>query len=113
MKVYFVEMGCYENRGVNGIYATVELAMAASPGMKWSRTIFTAFPNWPDVSVITHWEEWSNDLDWDDYCCIRAIELVEDGPRRQADITEVQELNKQGGWDYRAISDEEADALCR
>lgn len=56
MKVYVVEMGCYSNRGVVGVYATLKGAKAAMPGKKWERQANT----------------WTNELDWDSF-----VEIVE------------------------------------
>lgn len=35
MRVWLYESGCYEQRGVDGVYATAEAAMAANPSKRW------------------------------------------------------------------------------
>jgi len=66
VKVYLVEMGCYDSAYIAGVYATPEAAMAAHPVRA-----AIAYPNgsasherpggWQKRSDGT----WSNGLDWD------------------------------------------------
>lgn len=63
MKVYVVESGDYEQRGIDAIYDSAERAMAAYPG-KWTHTIREE-----------GWEWWSGPDGRD----IVAYELIADG----------------------------------
>jgi hypothetical protein len=63
VKVYIVEMGCYSDRYVEGVYATAELAMAANP-------IPDEIPSRYRTKSPAAWREhpdgrWTNGLDWD------------------------------------------------
>lgn len=109
--VYVVERGCYEQRYVGGVYDSPELAMADLPGQRWTRSITTHYPDWPALTPVEHRESWTNDLDWDDSCEIRAMEIRIQGPLRYPDSVECQVLNSKENWDYVAISSDEADRL--
>lgn len=63
MKVYIAERGVYEDRWIEGVYATPDLAMAANPGTDWRY--------YPDD------ESWSNQLDMDDACRIFTEVVLE------------------------------------
>jgi hypothetical protein len=57
--VWVVERGCYESTYVEGVYATIEAAIAANP-----------VPEDGDVSCPGGWQQtgddsWSNGMDWD------------------------------------------------
>jgi hypothetical protein len=103
-RVYVAERGLYEERYEAGIFDSPERAMAAMPGNRWRKTTWTNYPNWPDLSVVTHRVSWDNDLDWDQ--SVRIIEVdwppavTEVGPLREADEKVVQTLREDGGWDY-------------
>lgn len=100
MRVFMAERGVYENRGVAGLYDSAERAMADNPGKEWTKTVWTTYPDWPDLKNIVHWTSWDNHLDWDDACSITELEIIEAGPLRRADRSVVQTLNAKGGWDY-------------
>lgn len=78
VKVYVVEQGCYENRGVVGVYASAEAAMLAHPipaDYRYPETP-TAFNasrpgGWKKTSETT----WGNGLDWDLSCEVIEYEL--------------------------------------
>ena len=109
MEVYVVERGCYEDRHILGIYATVELAMGACPGKKWTRTVWAHHPKWPDVSEVTHHQTWENELDWNEACSISVMEIEDSGPLRSVDETLLQEHAADGrSISYRPIANEEA-----
>ena len=87
MKVYTLEIGCYSDRGLVGVYATAEAAMAAftkgrktflridkeyaSPvsEMRWYCTV--AEPPIPDWAT----REWTNNGDWQDAASVREWEV--------------------------------------
>lgn len=87
MKVYTLEIGCYSDRGLVGVYATAEAAMAAvtngrktflridkeyaSPvsEMRWECTV--AEPPIPDWAT----REWTNNGDWQDAASVREWEV--------------------------------------
>lgn len=70
--VYVAEVGCYSDRYLGGVYETAEAAMAAYPNStKWTRSA-------GDYSGEPY-EEWANDLDWDDRVRI-SREEVSSGP---------------------------------
>jgi hypothetical protein len=76
MKVYVLETGAYENRGVYGAYATPEAAMKAwnpepQPG-RWSYA-WSGPMQHPDGS-----RTWSFGADWDDAARIDEHELIVD-----------------------------------
>lgn len=85
MTVYIVETGCYEQRGVAGVYASVEAAMAAHPIPADYK--FPAKPSAYNHSRPTGWTQhewahsgqtfvrWSNGLDWDDAADITPYEV--------------------------------------
>lgn len=101
MKVYVAERGCYEDKYVAGIFDSPERAMAAMPGEVWTKTTWTSFPNWPDRSVVRHWVDWSNDLDWDNAVTITEDEIIEVGDMRAVDRDLLQTYRESdGGWDY-------------
>ena len=59
--VYVLEIGCYESRGVSGIFLTPEAAMAFRKTRKkqtWTHHEKGRFAHEP--------EHWTNNLDWDD-----------------------------------------------
>jgi len=67
--VWLVEVGCYEEAYISGVYATVEAAIAAHPPARVippdfvSSSSYSARPGgWRKISE----ERWSNGLDWDD-----------------------------------------------
>ena len=68
VKVYVVEMGCYSDRYVVGVYATLEGARAATPGEEWEP--------WKDVWTR---DTWTNELDCDDHARITEYGVEELG----------------------------------
>lgn len=74
-KVYVVEVGCYSDRYIAGVYSTPEAAMAAHPipeRMHRSDTIEGREPEWKKDPES---ESWSNGLDWGSAASIDAYEL--------------------------------------
>jgi len=83
MKVYVCETGCYENRGVSGVYVSLEAAIAEHP-------IPGDFPYQDEPTDADHsrrggWIKkayhdgesyWTNQLDWDWCAEIHEYELV-------------------------------------
>lgn len=55
MNVWILEVGCYNDRYVKGVYATREAAIAAGPGGTWK-------PHGAENDALG---AWGNDLDWD------------------------------------------------
>jgi hypothetical protein len=99
MKVYVLETGVYENRGVSGIFDAPKRAMAAAKG-KWTRSTYTDGDGTQGVS-------WTNDLDWDGAASVSEWEVASEGPTRSVDQATVQvyvPLN--GGWAYLPESPE-------
>lgn len=109
--LYLAERGCYEQRNVVGVFDSAERAMAALPGGKWTRTVWTNFPDYPDLSRVHHWQDWSNGLDWEDACRVTSVEVTDTGPTRTVDEVLEQRLNASGGWDYIPISAAQADSM--
>lgn len=106
MKIYIAETGCYENRGFAGAFDTVERAMAALPGTKWTRTLWLQLRPRP----WRYYQRWENDLDWDEAASIQEYEIRTEGKERPVDeITQQRYRASDGGWDYVAITEEEAD----
>jgi hypothetical protein len=107
MKVYVLEVGCYDQTYVAGIFASPELAMAANNKGTWTRTL------WSEGL----WQSWSNDLDWSDRAEIVEEELVAAGPLRSVDKIRVQEKEAQPwaekwqSWVYRPVTPTEADLI--
>lgn len=67
MVVYVLETGCYEQRGIMGIYASAESAMAAhnpTPGRTrgdytWKQSgdgCWTFSADWDDAADVTEWQ---------------------------------------------------------
>lgn len=74
--VWLVEVGCYEDRYVAGVYATVEDAIAAHPLPEGYR--FPEKPSASDLSQPTGWHQveegrWSNGMDWSYAASAEAI----------------------------------------
>lgn len=69
MKVWVVEQGVYSSRGVTGVYATAEAAMADNPLPMQSQ--------YPCVAAWTQDENgnWDNGLDYEQAISITAFEL--------------------------------------
>jgi hypothetical protein len=61
MKVYVLEVDCYDSASIHGIYSSPELAMAAWPRGIWTERVDGY---------------WYNGLDWDDCGSINAYELA-------------------------------------
>lgn len=66
--VWVVECGVYEDAYVEGVYATIEAAIAANPVPEDYK--FPAVPSASDVSRPGGWQQtgedsWSNGMDWD------------------------------------------------
>lgn len=81
MKVYVVETGCYEDRCVSGVYATLEAAMAAHPvrdpiPKEQQRGSTHERPGGWQLS--TDGRDWQNGLDWSDHATITAYDV--EGP---------------------------------
>ena len=111
MVVFAVTRGLYEDRYVQGIYDSLDRAIASCPGNRWVSTVWTYYPDWPSKERIEHHESTSNDLDWQDHCEIEAMEVVATGALRPTDEIVLQTLNTKGGWDYLPISRQRAEAL--
>lgn len=93
MKVYVLETGVYENRGVSGIFDSAERAMAAAGG-KWTKR--TSFEDNGTVNV-----DWENDQDWDSAASVSEYELTDTGPLHQPDATRVEIYRPLNGmWAY-------------
>ena len=108
MKVYIAEAGCYEERSVIGIYDSVERAIAANPG-HYTRTLWQSGGT---MRVTARWQSWANDKDWGSHIEITEHDLEDLGPLAKPDKVEVQEYRKaDGGWDYRPITDDEANDI--
>ena len=105
-QVYVLESGEYSQRGIAGIYDTLERAMASEPG-RWTRTVWQWRPHWH--------EQWSLE---DSSCEITAYEVMADGPTAERPLTAtVQRFEappwraRHQGWDYIEVSAAEADAI--
>jgi hypothetical protein len=66
--VWVVETGAYESCAVEGVYASIEAAIAANPVPENYR--FRSEPSAYDMSVPTGWvkydeDRWGNGMDWD------------------------------------------------
>lgn len=67
MTVYVVEQGCYEQRGVAGVFSTLKAAMSAYPEGEWKLVEM----KWKDKIFVS----WSNGLDWEHAASIDPYEL--------------------------------------
>lgn len=80
--MYVLEVGCYEQSAVAGVFSTPERAMAAHSPTKPSSPVFFR-PRNADDSYTWSPEEpeegfplrWLFDADWDDYACVTEMEL--------------------------------------
>lgn len=83
---WLLESGCYDQRGVVGVYSSLERAMAA-----WApRREVSAHPNrgseygtlagtpWSYQWVIDEYGGWRFDADWEDHATITEIEIDEE-----------------------------------
>lgn len=61
--VYVVEEGLYEDRHVQGVYESLEIAKAACPVSK---------DGWEQVTDRL----WANGLDWEDHRYIEVYEII-------------------------------------
>ena len=83
MKVYLLETGCYEDRWVEGVYATPEAAMAAhSPKRPEDHrgVMGHEYREWAGRPWSYEWAEtddgkWSFGADWDHPATIRVFEV--------------------------------------
>lgn len=69
--VWVTEYGVYSERGIGGVYATVEAAIAANPISE------SAQKRWPDAK----WKQigplaWDNGCDWASACSIEGYEVI-------------------------------------
>lgn len=64
MTVYVLEMGCYEDRHVVGVYSTPELAMGDAKGV-WTLAEYGGMLSW------------QNDLDWDDSATVTGYAVID------------------------------------
>lgn len=97
--VYVLEMGCYENRTVWGIYDSAERAMARATG-RWTKNITIDDDGTESV-------DWTNDEDWDAAARVWGCEVITAGTERNADDAEVQIYRPlDGGWVYLPASPE-------
>ncbi len=95
MKVYVVEGGEYEDQYIAGIFDSPERAMAAFPG-KWTRTLW--------LRDKAYWQDWSSGG-------YRMCEenFTSTGPEVEPKLIQRQRYDSAtGGWQYDAITDEEA-----
>lgn len=84
MKVYLLYTGCYEDRGVVGVYATPDAAMAAHQpeqpadhrGVRGNE-----YGRWAGTPWSYEWkkdedgESWHFDADWDDSASVEVEEV--------------------------------------
>lgn len=74
--VWIVEVGCYDERYIQGVYSSPEAAIAANPLPTHDRVTVTRPGGWAKVEQ-DEWVEWDNGLDWDD--AARCYSLTIDG----------------------------------
>jgi hypothetical protein len=78
MKVYVVEVGAYEEMYIEGIYATLEAAIAANPipaDYSYSVTPSAANTSRPGGWIKSDEGYWSNQLDWSNGKSITEYEV--------------------------------------
>lgn len=81
--MYVLEVGCYEQSAVAGVFSTPERAMAAHSPTKPSSLADDSYTWNADDSYTWSPEEpeegfplrWLFDADWDDYACVTEMEL--------------------------------------
>lgn len=112
MKVYVLETGCYENRGVAGVFDSPERAMATQPDCRWVKTRWVSYrerlpDGGPDLSQPEYHVSWDNDRDWDLSATISEYDLEDTGALRSVDESRVQTYRESdGGWDYLSEPDQ-------
>jgi hypothetical protein len=107
MTVWLLVQGEYAMRGVTGVFDSPGRAMAHVGG-KWTRTIWTSYPNRPRRDKVTHRQTWDNGKGDSIY----AEEIYAEGPTHETDKTILQALRPSGDyWDYLPISAEQADDI--
>lgn len=82
MTVWVAECGIYEDRYIQGIYATAEAAMAANPVRSELAADFVGDMRSGDLRRGGGWRQrsdgsWSNGLDWQEYCEVSSWEVQE------------------------------------
>ncbi len=92
MIVYVVERGAYEQRGIEGVYGSLQAAIAAHPCREPEPAVLARWDQWEangrkgaaPLSRIERrggWQEesdgkWSNGLDWEEGKEITAFEVL-------------------------------------
>ena len=78
-KVYVLETGCYEDRGIEGVYTTAEAAMAGFVRRLGKREDYLASGEVRRPIAEMRWDDeggfWDNDGDWDDHATVTEYEL--------------------------------------
>ncbi len=87
MRVWIVETGMYEDKGIGGVYSSPERAMAAHPIPADYK--FPKKPSAMDLSAPLGWHEeiingvnygWTNGMDWDNAAQLIEFEVDGDVP---------------------------------
>lgn len=79
MRVWVAEQGAYSSRGIIGVYATAEAAMADNPVPVNAR--IPTVPTASNMSRPGGWQQdkstgaWDNGLDWDDGISIEPYDV--------------------------------------
>lgn len=118
-RVWLLEQGEYEQRGVVGVFDSAERAMGAVEGANWTRTVWTDFDKHhttpdgrigePDFETISHWTSWEDE---NSDAVITPFEVNDQGPLHPVDrIVEQRYRGSTRGWDYVGITAAEADRL--
>lgn len=88
--VYLVEQGCYSDRGIVGVYATPEAAMAAHPvpvrQIRNGGGTREREGGWKPSTYAEPGYEWSNGLDWEDAKTITRHEVEQGEPRESLSV---------------------------
>lgn len=81
MKVYIAEQGCYEERGIAGVYASPEAAMKAHP-IPPGQVYPEGYRGGPASAIRgggwkydAETKEWRNGLDWQDAVSVTEYEV--------------------------------------